>query len=706
MERIVIKHLSGSKANQEISFPIDQVPEISLGRDAGSTVAYDMERDDAVSRNHARITRDPTQSTVFILTDLGSRNGVFVNQSRIAGSTPLHHGDIVQLGTGGPEFSFQMDPPPALTPKATRQIDLRQAAPTREIAPGPAANAEVRPQRVLLRHLTGSKANQEVTFPVTQTTEITFGRDPAASVSYDAERDDTVSRNHATIKRDAQQKGFTLLDLNSRNGVFVNGARIRDNVALHHGDLIQFGAGGPELTFLLDPPPADALRATRQFDPRQAPPAQTREATMTSMAPTATGGETAASSATAASARGVGKETVERLITQTKAESRKSMVNIVAALLALVAVVAGVFVFMGRETDKKIEATTSQVQAAKSQSEATASTVKAMQDLMTPKEIAAAYSGSTVYIEVSWKLIDLASGQPLYHQSWEGKPAYVRTPKGDLEPVLTAQAQKNSVPIGGSHSGSGFAVTENGFILTNRHVAAPWKAYQMLPAGVRLELNQKKELVAVENVPQHRWYPEKSVWSQTPLGEQKPVAGRHDRLEVTFANNKLRIPAKLARVSDEHDVALIKVDTPAAVKPTVLAPESSYEDVRPGDPITVLGYPGVSPKVFFAGKSKDMLDPGGMNIVDIPVPTVTPGSIGKVIRGTVTTASGGKDDYYSASDSYQLTANATGPGNSGGPVFDNRGRVIGLFYAGNPTITFAVPIKFAKELMEVKAVLQ
>jgi hypothetical protein len=60
------------------------------------------------------------------------------------------------------------------------------------------------------------------------------------------------------------------------------------------------------------------------------------------------------------------------------------------------------------------------------------------------------------------------------------------------------------------------------------------------------------------------------------------------------------------------------------------------DGVRPGDPITVLGYPGVSPKVFFAGKSRDMLDPGGMTIVDIPVPTVTPGAIGKVIRGTVT----------------------------------------------------------------------
>ncbi|WP_300454896.1 FHA domain-containing protein [Accumulibacter sp.] len=700
MGRIVIKHLSGSKANQEASFPLDQIKEISFGRDAASNVAYDAERDDAVSRNHAKIARDPAQDTLFVLTDLGSRNGVFVNQAKIAGSTALHHGDVVQLGTGGPEFSFQIDPPPALAPKATRQIDLRQAAPTREISVG----ADSRPQRVVLKHLSGSKANQEVTFPVAQTSEISFGRDPASSVSYDAERDDTVSRNHATIKRDPQQNSFTLIDLNSRNGVNVNGARINGNVVLHHGDVIQFGAGGPEISFQLDPAPANALRATRQFEGREAPPAMTREAP--AVAATAAGTSASAAPTLAAAPRGVGKETVERLITETKVESRKSMVNIVAALVAVVAVVAGVFVFMGRETEKKLEATTTQIQAAKTQSEATASTVKAMQDIKTPQEIAAAYSESTVYIEVSWKLIDVASGQQLYHRYVNGKAAYLKSPAGGMEPWLTVQAE-NSKPIGGSLSGSGFAVTANGFILTNRHVAAPWKETFELPPGIRIELNQKGELVKVEDVPAQRWSAEKSVWwPQALRGEQKPVAGRHDRLDVTFANNKLRIPAKLVRVSEEHDVALIKVDTPAAVKPTPLLPASSYDEVKPGNAITVLGYPGISPKTLFAARSKDMLDPGGMTIVDIPIPTVTPGAVGKVIRSTPTSAGEGGNAFYSERNSYQLTANATGAGNSGGPVFDDRGRVIGIFYAGNQAITFAVPIKFATELMEVKAMLQ
>ena len=80
MERIVLKHLSGSKANQVEEFPLNHVKELVLGRDPSSTVKYDPDRDDLVGRQHAKITQDPNDPSQFIVTDLNSRNGTFVNR--------------------------------------------------------------------------------------------------------------------------------------------------------------------------------------------------------------------------------------------------------------------------------------------------------------------------------------------------------------------------------------------------------------------------------------------------------------------------------------------------------------------------------------------------------------------------------------------------------------------------------------------------
>jgi serine protease Do len=98
------------------------------------------------------------------------------------------------------------------------------------------------------------------------------------------------------------------------------------------------------------------------------------------------------------------------------------------------------------------------------------------------------------------------------------------------------------------------------------------------------------------------------------------------------------------------------------------------------------------------------------DIAEVPDPTVTPGAIGKIIRGKMKPSGGEIYNYSSQSDSYQLTANATGAGNSGGPVFDEYGRVIGLFYADRidkraTRVTLAVPIKFGMDLLQVQPVL-
>ena len=55
-------------------------------------------------------------------------------------------------------------------------------------------------------------------------------------------------------------------------------------------------------------------------------------------------------------------------------------------------------------------------------------------------------------------------------------PAIVRLDDGRLVRWLTLDSDRTSFyrPVGSDHTGSGFVIDEQGFILTNKHVAAGW----------------------------------------------------------------------------------------------------------------------------------------------------------------------------------------------------------------------------------------
>lgn len=100
-----------------------------------------------MSRQHIKIVRDPENATAFRLIDLQSRNGTFVNRRRVYGSTFLNHNDSIQLGPSGPEFRFELDPPPlndtsGMVPTVNAELvpDTREGFPysgTRDLAVGP-----------------------------------------------------------------------------------------------------------------------------------------------------------------------------------------------------------------------------------------------------------------------------------------------------------------------------------------------------------------------------------------------------------------------------------------------------------------------------------------------------------------------------------------------------------------------------------------
>jgi len=557
--------------------------------------------------------------------------------------------------------------------------------------------------RVVFRHLSGSKANQVEEFPLAGTTELLIGRDAACAVKYDPDRDDLVGRQHARVARDpADPYKFTLTDLNSRNGTFVNRQRVTGPVVLNPGDVIQFGPGGPEVRFDLDPLPPHLVKATRLAEPPAVLP-PTRESGVPAVPAAAEVGRTA-----------VGKATVERIVTQAKAETRRStnyVVGAVAAVLALV--IAVVFWQWQRQAATLEETTTTLVEAEK-------------QKPWTAERVASEFAESTVFVEVGWKLVLAGTGEQLYHeyvkltddqgrpakgedgQPLDPVPAYIELAGGRIEPALTTERGENQ-PIGGRGTGSGFVVTSDGFILTNRHVAASWETSYEFPnkRGLLFKVDDPKAEPSALDEPPDDWVPAATkAIGRGRARTGKNVEGALTYMDVTFAKNKLRFPATIARLSDRHDVAMIKVNTPQPVKKVELL--DTYEEARAGQAVTIMGYPGVSPNVTVRTESDDPFSPDAQ-VRTVPDPTVTPGSIGRVIRGQMKPTGGQAYDYTSTfGDVFQLTVDTTGAGNSGGPVFDDHGRVVAIFsfYKRlDVRVTFAVPIRYGMELMGTKPVI-
>lgn len=561
--------------------------------------------------------------------------------------------------------------------------------------------------KIVIKHLTGVKAGQVESFEL-PLDAVTFGRSTDCQVAYDPLKEDLVSRNHLKITPQGED-AFLLTDLNSSNGTFVNDKQVTDPVTLLVGDTVQLGKGGPKFVFDLDPPPAAGKT-------RQAVSLSASKSTRQGESETKTG-ETSAKAAEPKK-QGIGLETFERGIKETEKNTRRKMVNISAGIFTVIVLVAGYFVYQSQADKQEVLDTVgSSLTAVKTEQERKLAEMKANSP-MSASEIARQFESATVFIETSWKLFHVETGKQLYHKtecvSIEANrpcvdiPVYVRN--GDrVEPWLSLEPGE-IIGSKGTITGSGFVSQDGGFILTNRHVVASWDTSYTdfkLP-GLMMCVNAtcKPDILQPDSPLAQTllsWVPTEAVMLGNRPAKGKLAEGRHDFLEVTFPGTTLRFPARLVRVSAIADVAMIKIDVP---QPLQAVQMDATTPVSAGDQVTVMGYPAISPDLIRKADSQDPFKQKG-ELRSIPEPTITPGNIGKVINNPVTNASNFKNEFFSEmGDAYQLTINATGPGNSGGPVFNDKGKVIGIFTSGRQRqgamITFAVPIKYGLELMEVQ----
>ena len=93
---------SGARAGQTEEF---SQPFVQIGRHPHCDLRFDADRDLDVSSRHATVL---LQDEMFILRDLGSTNGTFVNGKRLTSDHVLANGDEIQFGRQGPKVKIAM----------------------------------------------------------------------------------------------------------------------------------------------------------------------------------------------------------------------------------------------------------------------------------------------------------------------------------------------------------------------------------------------------------------------------------------------------------------------------------------------------------------------------------------------------------------------------------------------------------------------
>jgi S1-C subfamily serine protease len=265
------------------------------------------------------------------------------------------------------------------------------------------------------------------------------------------------------------------------------------------------------------------------------------------------------------------------------------------------------------------------------------------------------YSPSVCLLHVVVEFLDRQSGKPIQIAVDQlGKPivddqGMVQLDSGGPGPHLQIDV-----------FGTGFLVRKDGRVVTNHHVAEPWWNNE--------ELKDLVDRGASPYVISYRAY---------------------------FPGSSDGISAKLDKISSDADVAVLKLETAAPAKATLLELDDRHEASVSGDPVVLIGYPtGIEGILARAGSdvAQKITDTKSVTRIvsqlaseQLIRPTTTQGHIGDILQDKI---------VYDA---------ATTSGGSGGPLFNRSGKVIGVNFAilkGFGGSNLAVPVRYANDLLK------
>lgn len=237
---------------------------ITVGRVQGNDIVLE---DSALSRQHARF--DVTPDGIW-LADLGSLNGIFLNDQRVGEPCPLQLGDVVRLGRTSmtvvlaagatdlipspfqagagaeAEHTVLLGSQPVLDSKTFLSVPMPPAE-DKTVLAASAIDEPAKPPEPA--RPVGYLVAGDLRVAVYET--VTIGRSEGNDIHMSDDR--VMSRNHGRVER--RPDGVWVVDNQSANGTYINDVRIVDPVLIKDGDEVRFGNSAFRYEADVPPPP-------------------------------------------------------------------------------------------------------------------------------------------------------------------------------------------------------------------------------------------------------------------------------------------------------------------------------------------------------------------------------------------------------------------------------------------------------------------
>lgn len=222
-------------------YPLGRGSSITIGRRKDNDIVIDNL---AVSGHHARID---AVGEGFVLVDLQSKNGTFVNEQLVA-SHRLKHADVISIGKHHIHFSLEETasedpgPHPAVDRTMVMDTPTYRSMVEKSAAATPRRSSRRTVSGARLSYVSGGKGDIAVSGSL-----FTLGRDPACDLVVRSWR---VGRTAATLSRRAD--GWYLSHVGGWSRPRVNGHALQAPLRLADMDVIALG--GVQLQFFIDGP--------------------------------------------------------------------------------------------------------------------------------------------------------------------------------------------------------------------------------------------------------------------------------------------------------------------------------------------------------------------------------------------------------------------------------------------------------------------